>query len=126
MITDIIKQAREMLENCSDGPWAVTCDISASGDPNDPPHRTGPDYICDPKNAFICEPQRIVDSDLIVFARNNMAAILDEVERLRDALKFYADETPGIRVEKAVPNGASCFMVIDRGQIARKALEGEG
>lgn len=95
MITDIIKQARELLENnCGE--------VTVMG------QKVTIDHL-----------------KMLNFMQKNLAAILDEVEKLRDAVKFYADETPGIRVEKAVPNGASCFMVIDRGQIARKALEGE-
>ncbi|WP_342441267.1 hypothetical protein MHB65_18095 [Lysinibacillus sp. FSL K6-0075] len=66
----------------------------------------------------------ISDAQFIANAREDVPALIAEVERLREALKFYAEETKYERVELC-DGDKEIYIERDGGEIARQALGGE-
>lgn len=65
----------------------------------------------------------IEDAEFVTHAREDVPALVAEVERLREALEFYAEETKYERVELC--NGdKEIYIERDGGEIARQALGG--
>lgn len=88
-----------------------------------------------PNEASVCElydgeyienKNGVNDARFIAHARQDVPVLVEEVERLRKALEFYADEKNYIEEHKD-PFGAEKYdssVTLDEGEIARKALEG--
>ena len=145
MTNDLIKQARELLEKCSEGPWSRNFRING-----DCSYKIRDGHGIDLQTHFDggLFPG---DCDFIAFARNNMAAILDDlesktnetnelivalcqgqtlvaelrddIERLRDALKFYADKKHFEESDARHPCHIDMICTED-GSIARQVLKG--
>jgi len=64
------------------------------------------------------------NSNFISHAREDVPALVAEVERLREALEFYAEETKYERVELC-DGDKEIYIERDGGEIARQALNGE-
>lgn len=61
------------------------------------------------------------DRNFIAHARQDIPTLIAEVERLREALAFYADP----RTHKQICSEEPPEIWVDEGKIARQALEGE-
>lgn len=114
---------KERVEKTTPGPWIVA------------PEKCGPEgqsvyesdsfgWICevgDPYPRGNNRPQE--NMEFIAHAREDVPALITEIERLREALSYYADE------KHYEPYGAfntgSCDVTEDEGYIARQALAGE-
>ena len=62
------------------------------------------------------------DSKFIVHAREDVPALIAEVERLKKALEYYADKE---HYEPYCIEGEGCDVTEDEGYIARAALAGD-
>ena len=65
-----------------------------------------------------------LDAEFIAHARQDVPALIEEVERLREALEFYADKE-NYRLNPIGHGYHSPYVMADGGNKARKALGGE-
>lgn len=116
-----LKAIRERCDLATSGPWKQDDKDWAMIHP--------PYDICGEDHAPITgfdSVDRKPDATFIAHSRTDIPALLDEVERLRAALRFYADES-----SFTIPAGsgsvvdyidAKCPLQIDGGKKAREAL----
>lgn len=125
MKTERLNAIKERVKNTTNGPWKMRTDSNGDymviGDNPIPPIAT---YLFD------------YDAEFIAHAREDVPALVAEVERLREALSFYADKNNWNRHIKE-PGGLGdngytipplwepSSIEFDKGNKARKALEGE-
>lgn len=82
---------------------------------------------CDEEGCKTCRPVQHADADLIAHAPSDLAALCDEVERLREIIAGRT--TPPTYAEADAHPGAFLWMRMDRGEaiaITREGCEREG
>jgi hypothetical protein len=107
MTQEELQAIRELVNKATPGPWSVDSDdcITSEAAPTGRVVYPGDRWlIWDNEN----------DKTFIAWAREGVPRLLDEVERLRGVLDFYA---------KA--NWAALKDIVDIGQAARHALDGD-
>ena len=110
-----IAHLRALIEKATPTPWGMIEPIEGIGYIDMAEHR--------PNNGMLATCYNSVDdAALIVAAVNNVAALCDEVERLREALEVYADKSNWLDTDDEFLS-SFCTDDFDWGwQAARKAL----
>lgn len=101
------KAIRERVNKASPGTW------KAIGIP-------GAMQILDGESTFLSGTEENVD--FIINARRDIPELLDEVERLEKALRFYANQDNWKAQERLMLAPKASLIIEDRGNIARAAL----
>lgn len=95
-MSDAIKELRELLDKITPGEWGTAYRRGDDWNSVVYPKDALGDEICqcfhDPNNIDECE----ANTRFIAAARNAMPALLDEVERLRKALRIIANKRSGV------------------------------
>ena len=102
--SELIKKGRELLAKASEGPWEHFRLSAMDYSPESRP-RNGSVAFFNERNWVKCNspetsalPESQYNAEFVVFSKNNMATLLDTLERYEEALKkIYEAETVNFR-----------------------------
>jgi len=128
-----LETIKERANKATEGPWKIFEDSEVKGGCQigtawDHPQAKGPFGIVNLATSVTggeiknCVYIQGDNARFIAHARQDVPALIAEVERLREALKFYADES-----NHTEPRGKNIFgdIFYDKGKKARQVLGGD-
>lgn len=96
-----LQAIKKRAENATEGPWHTPMRLILG------------------KDGYVANTSRIADADFIAASRQDIPKLVAEVERLRKALEYYADD---IHYDTYFFDDARCDVTEDGGHNAKEAL----